>query len=586
MSSDTRALVSVCLALIVRGSQSGDHFNNVAIQFPAAFYARRGVSELVDRLTSLGARIEAGAPTLPSQIQIRLLDLLKSLEGVFDDLDKSDENTNYLSLSIVRIDFHKKALIIALDLVNLSIRIHAIKAGYNSDTQGIGLDTGHILLTAAKLQASIAAIQCDTETHPNVTEKTVSIKRFIQSAVTYLHIQRDEIGLPSPDDASSASGVSSSQTNVSFSGGANLEATHLYDTPGLSDQVIVSFDTNVQDKNNSITIVDQQNGNKRIIRYDQGHEEGTDLRVPSSFFGNWTRCSPDGTVIFRGDEETFSVYSITRRLRLGGGDCGCMVHFTQSRRHKLWQGESVFSADSRKMALAFSTVVTDNATHEVSWKARIWRISHDRGKLEELSKIKGNLPGNRQQQSLLTFSPDGTRIAAVCCKRQIGNEKIIEPTIGFAVWDVSSGALLHVVVAPLEITEALRLRGKVMHQFEWGGRWVLAVWFEQTDRLVIWDINASKIIFDRNLYFLSRTGKGPVQVGVGVRGSDVIVVRTVMGCVQVWNATHSQMLGVVQDADWVYDQPSISPDGKFLLARAERKDKSLGWSGRVWKLSL
>ncbi|KAK3990005.1 hypothetical protein QBC44DRAFT_77385 [Cladorrhinum sp. PSN332] len=582
--SDVKSLVSICLALVVRASQSRDSFSNVAIQFPAAFYARRGVSELVDRLASLGDRIEAGAPTLPNQILIRLQDLLKSLETVFDDLDKSDENTDFVNLSIVRIDFHKKALIIALDLVNLSIRDHAIKARINEDVQGIALDTSRILLNAAKLQASIAAIQCDTEAHPNVPEKTVSIKRFIQSAVTYLHIQRDEIGLPSPDNAASPSGASSTQTAVSISGGGSMEATHLYDTPGISDQVTVSFGSNSEDKTDGLTIIDQQNGSKRILRFDQGHEEGLDLRVPSSFFGNWTRCSPDGTVVFRGDEETFSVYSMTKRLRLGGGDCGCMVHFTQSRRHKLWQGESVFSADSRKIALAFSTVVADNTTHEVSWKARIWRISHDRGRLEELSKIKGNLVGFRQQHSLLTFSPDGTRIAAVCCKRQVGKEKVIEPTLGFAVWDVASGAMLHVVLAPLEITEPLRLRGKMMQQFEWGGKWVLAVWFEQTDRLVIWDINGSKIIFDRNLHFLAGPGKEPVQVAVGVRGSDVLVSRASMGCVQVWNATHSQMLGVVQDADWVYDQPLLSPDGKYLVARSERKDTSAGWSGRVWKL--
>ena len=117
--SDASSVVSTCLALVSRVTKARDNFTNFAIQFPSALYARRGLSELVERLAGLGDRIEAGAPTLPNQILLRLLDLLQSVDGVCDELEKADENTDFVNFSIVRVNFHKKALEIALDLVNL-----------------------------------------------------------------------------------------------------------------------------------------------------------------------------------------------------------------------------------------------------------------------------------------------------------------------------------------------------------------------------------------------------------------------------------------------------------------------------------
>ncbi|KAK4167222.1 hypothetical protein QBC43DRAFT_312364 [Cladorrhinum sp. PSN259] len=366
-----------------------------------------------------------------------------------------------------------------------------------------------------------------------------------------------------------------------------MEAAYLYDTPRLPDDNphSISFDMKSEDKDNSLTVIAQQ---KRIVRYDQARKEGQDVIVPSSCFGIWTRTSPDGTLVFRGDEETFSLYSVTKKIRLGSGDCGCIVHFKQSHRHKLWKGDSVFSPDSKKMALAFSTITDDDKPHEAFWKARIWRISADKGRLEDISKIKGHLVGPGQQMARLAFSPDGTRIVAVSCKLHIEGqqEQAPGPSMAFCVWDVATGATLHICMAPLEIGETLRLKGKVIHPFEWNSRWVLAVWFKETSRFIIWDILRSKIVFDRNLRFLIGPGKEDAQVGFALKGSDVLVVRATMGCLQVWNAMHCQMLGVVQDTDWMYDQPFLSPDGKYLVARSERKDKSGDTVGRVWKLVL
>lgn len=49
----------------------------------------------------------------------------------------------------------------------------------------------------------------------------------------------------------------------------------------------------------------------------------------------------------------------------------------------------MFSPDSKRIGLAFSTVVESTRAHDRFWKVRLLGVSHDRAKLEEVGKVKG-----------------------------------------------------------------------------------------------------------------------------------------------------------------------------------------------------
>lgn len=87
--SDLNPVVAATASLLPRVAKSRDNFDNFAIEFPAALYARRDFTELVDNPDHLADRIEAGAPTLPDHIHLSMQDLPQSVAGVCDDLPSS-----------------------------------------------------------------------------------------------------------------------------------------------------------------------------------------------------------------------------------------------------------------------------------------------------------------------------------------------------------------------------------------------------------------------------------------------------------------------------------------------------------------
>ena len=461
-----------------------------------------------------------------------------------------------------------------------SVRVDAIHAGINHDLRAIDIDATYVLQNVAKLQASIGAIH-EQRTFPHSTrETTLRVQRFLEIAAACVQSQRDEI-----KSKSTGTGMINKYYNAVP---ASMQAKYICDVPAVSEDATITIAPSPEGKGSCVMVVDQAKGNKRILRFDENHKQGLDLKAPPHWFGGWTRCSPDGTLVLRCDDETFSIFSLTKRLRLGGGDCGCMIHIKHRHRHKLWKGDSVFSPDSKRIGLAFSSAVDSTRAHDRFWKVRVLGVSHDRTKLEEVGNVKGHLLLPGQQMARLAFSPDGSRLATVSWKLQAENEKVPGPATAFAVWDIASGACLNVVQAPLEMTETLYLKPRAIRILEWNGRWVLSAWLGRTGRLVIWDINAAKIILDRNLHFLPGLAKDNAQVGVAARGTDIIIGRAVMGSIQVWNAMRGQMLCVAQDADRMHHQPFLSPDGRYLVGRSEEKGNNtktgMTSTCRVWQL--
>ncbi|KAK4193228.1 hypothetical protein QBC35DRAFT_99735 [Podospora australis] len=246
--------------------------------------------------------------------------------------------------------------------------------------EGLSEDARVVLTTAARLFEETSQLQADlnNDQHPKwqLYSSPVGhhLKNYLESTARYLQTQQDEASKRLPegehDQDLDNMGVLTLIDPIAEIGVPYPNPTSTFvKCPGRDSD--------------GLMVINQTQKTISFLNITTGKTE--DMEAPIEYFGNkWTRCSPDGTLIFAGDEVRFSVFSLTTRTRLGGGGCGYLAHsfslpFVMGSSLREQKSEEMFSSDSRKVAAAFSISLPSDRTQ---WTIRVWKVQkHAKGGL-------------------------------------------------------------------------------------------------------------------------------------------------------------------------------------------------------------